>query len=114
LKPLKSFQVKYGVAHHTVLLCARSPPPSTHTLCHVCYPCLLLITLQSLPATTVSTHPFPPLQGYLVGNGVTDDEFDGNAYLPFAAGKSLISELTLARASQACGGHFWNGTRGSK
>jgi FlaG/FlaF family flagellin (archaellin) len=75
--------------------CCPPPPPTPHT--------------HTTTTTTTTT-----VQGYLVGNGVTDDEFDGNAYLPFAAGKSLISELTLQRASQACGGHFWNGTRGSR
>lgn len=30
------------------------------------------------------------LRGYLVGNGVTDPRFDGDALVPFAYGKSLI------------------------
>jgi len=54
------------------------------------------------------------LQGYLIGNGVTDDVFDGNAYLPFAAGKSLISELQLQRAKEACNGNFWDVKLGSR
>lgn len=32
------------------------------------------------------------LQGYMVGNGVCDDYFDGNAIVPFAHGMGLISE----------------------
>ena len=32
------------------------------------------------------------MQGYLVGNGVTDDVFDGNALVPFAHGMGLISD----------------------
>lgn len=28
----------------------------------------------------------------MVGNGVTDDEFDGNALVPFAHGMGLISD----------------------
>lgn len=32
------------------------------------------------------------IQGYLVGNGVTDDKFDGNALVPFAHGMGLISD----------------------
>lgn len=32
------------------------------------------------------------IQGYLVGNGVTDPEFDGNALVPFAHGMGLISD----------------------
>lgn len=58
--------------------------------------------------------PFINIKGYLIGNGVTDDVFDGNAYLPFAAGKSLISELQLQRASEACNGNFWDVERGSR
>jgi len=32
------------------------------------------------------------IQGYMVGNGVTDDEIDGNALVPFAHGMGLISD----------------------
>lgn len=31
-------------------------------------------------------------QGYLVGNGVADQVFDGNALVPFAHGMGLISD----------------------
>jgi len=31
------------------------------------------------------------LQGYLVGNGCTDDQFDGDAIVPFVYGMGLIS-----------------------
>jgi serine carboxypeptidase-like clade 1 len=30
-------------------------------------------------------------QGYLVGNGCTDDKFDGDAIIPFMYGMGLIS-----------------------
>lgn len=32
------------------------------------------------------------MQGYLVGNGVTDMEFDGNALVPFTHGMGLVSD----------------------
>ena len=32
------------------------------------------------------------MQGYLVGNPVTDNVFDGNALVPFAHGMGLISD----------------------
>ncbi len=54
------------------------------------------------------------VQGYLVGNGVTDDVFDGNAYMPFMASKSLISEVQLERAREACNGNFWDTPKGSR
>lgn len=69
---------------------------------------------QSNVRWLLHTTPAALLQGYLVGNGVTDDEFDGNAYLPFAAGKSLISELELQRAKEACNGSFWQYEDGSR
>lgn len=31
------------------------------------------------------------MQGYMIGNGVTDNKFDGNALVPFAHGMGLIS-----------------------
>lgn len=41
------------------------------------------------------------VQGYLVGNGVTDEEFDGNALVPFAHGMGLISN-DLFEVHEAC------------
>lgn len=32
------------------------------------------------------------MQRYLIGNGVTDEKFDGNALVPFAHGMGLIPE----------------------
>ncbi|KAJ7961688.1 Carboxypeptidase [Quillaja saponaria] len=40
----------------------------------------------------VGTKPILNFKGYLVGNGVTDDEIDGNALVPFAHGMGLISD----------------------
>lgn len=34
---------------------------------------------------------FHLIQGYMVGNGCTDEEFDGDALVPFAHGMGLIS-----------------------
>ena len=52
------------------------------------------------------------LQGYSLGNAVTDQRFDGNALLPFARGHSLISPALAADAERACGGEYWNATKG--
>ena len=54
------------------------------------------------------------IQGYMVGNGVTDPVYDGNALVPYALGKSLI-DLTLHSESvaAACGNTFWNASEGS-
>jgi len=32
------------------------------------------------------------VQGYIVGNGVTDEQIDGNALVPFVHGMGLISD----------------------
>ncbi|KAI8471231.1 MAG: peptidase S10, serine carboxypeptidase [Monoraphidium minutum] len=52
--------------------------------------------------------PYINIQGYVVGNGCTDAEYDGNALPPFAAGKSLISQAMYSRLVKACDGSFWN------
>ncbi|KAG2483710.1 hypothetical protein HYH03_017428 [Edaphochlamys debaryana] len=48
--------------------------------------------------------------GYLVGNGCTDERYDGNAHPPFAAGKSLLPAAGFRALERACGGEYWNGT----
>lgn len=53
-------------------------------------------------------------QGYLVGNGCTDQAYDGNAQVPFAVGKSLISTSLYRRTQAACGGSYWDAKEGSR
>lgn len=52
------------------------------------------------------------MQGYLIGNGVTDPEFDGNALAPFARGKALISHALFGDLMSACNGSFWDAQTG--
>jgi hypothetical protein len=52
-------------------------------------------------------------QGYAIGNGVTDDEFDGNAYVQFMSAKSIVSQATVQRLDEACNGSFWDAPHGS-
>jgi hypothetical protein len=47
-----------------------------------------------------------------VGNGCTDEAFDGNAFPLFAVGKSLIPVDLFTRLQQACQGNFWNASSG--
>ncbi|GBF90392.1 serine carboxypeptidase-like protein [Raphidocelis subcapitata] len=54
------------------------------------------------------------LAGYVIGNGVTDDEVDGNSQVPFAFGAGLLDDATLAFVASACGGAYWNASRGGK
>ncbi|KAK9141131.1 hypothetical protein Scep_010812 [Stephania cephalantha] len=48
------------------------------------------------------------LKGYMVGNGVTDPEFDGNALVPFAHGMGLISDDLYEEVSLSCKGSYWS------
>uniref|UniRef100_J3NCH4 Carboxypeptidase n=1 Tax=Oryza brachyantha TaxID=4533 RepID=J3NCH4_ORYBR len=49
-------------------------------------------------------------KGYMVGNGVCDTVFDGNALVPFAHGMGLISDDIYQATSTACHGNYWNAT----
>eukprot|EP01018_Ginkgo_biloba_P025460 Gb_33476 [translate_table: standard] len=46
-------------------------------------------------------------KGYMVGNGVTDTIFDGNALVPFAHGMGLISDDLFQEVKDACNGNYW-------
>ncbi|WRX09363.1 Peptidase S10 [Theobroma cacao] len=52
--------------------------------------------------------PVINFKGYLVGNGVADDEFDGNALVPFAHGMGLISDDLYEEVKNECRGNFYN------
>lgn len=49
-----------------------------------------LVTRAVLDGNEAGQEPELRLRGYIVGNGVTDERFDGDALVPFAYGKSLI------------------------
>ena len=52
-------------------------------------------------------------QGYAIGNGVTDEQFDGDATIPFAFFKSLISARQFAALARACNSSYWDPPAGS-
>ncbi|KAJ4730347.1 Carboxypeptidase [Melia azedarach] len=54
------------------------------------------------------TKPIVNFKGYLVGNGVTDEVFDGNALVPFAHGMGLISDELFEEVQNECRGNFYN------
>ncbi|KAL3649257.1 carbohydrate-binding module 1 protein [Castilleja foliolosa] len=54
--------------------------------------------------------PIINFQGYMVGNGVTDDVFDGNALVPFAHGMGLISDELFETVNAECKGNYFNPT----
>ncbi|XP_057965173.1 serine carboxypeptidase-like 20 [Malania oleifera] len=51
--------------------------------------------------------PIINFKGYLVGNGVTDEEFDGNALVPFVHGMGLISDDLFEEVSKECQGQYY-------
>ncbi|KAH7571343.1 hypothetical protein JRO89_XS04G0026700 [Xanthoceras sorbifolium] len=53
-------------------------------------------------------NPVINFKGYLIGNGVTDPEFDGNALVPFAHGMGLISDDIYEEVKAACGGKYYS------
>ncbi|OQU78933.1 hypothetical protein SORBI_3008G073700 [Sorghum bicolor] len=53
-------------------------------------------------------NPVINFKGYMVGNGVCDSAFDGNALVPFAHGMGLISNDIYKQANTACQGNYWN------
>ncbi|KAM5562924.1 serine carboxypeptidase-like 20 [Rosa sericea] len=53
------------------------------------------------------TKPIMNFKGYLVGNGVTDEEIDGNALVPFAHGMGLISDDLFEEVIKECNGNYY-------
>ncbi|PNW80334.1 hypothetical protein CHLRE_07g313164v5 [Chlamydomonas reinhardtii] len=53
------------------------------------------------------------LQGYAVGNPVTDDVLDGNGQMTFAAAMGYVDPPTWAAMREACADMFWNATQGT-
>ncbi|KAL1832208.1 hypothetical protein ACET3Z_001859 [Daucus carota] len=52
--------------------------------------------------------PVIQFQGYMVGNGVTDHQIDGNALVPFAHGMGLISDYMFEQAKTYCKDNFYD------
>ncbi|KAF3452473.1 hypothetical protein FNV43_RR02906 [Rhamnella rubrinervis] len=53
------------------------------------------------------TKPIINFKGYMVGNGVADRKFDGNALVPFAHGMGLISDSIYEEVEAACEGNYY-------
>ncbi|KAL8139060.1 hypothetical protein V2J09_005061 [Rumex salicifolius] len=57
--------------------------------------------------------PFINFKGYMVGNGCTDDKYDGNALVPFVHGMGLISDALYKEVKKACGGNYYDSSDSS-
>jgi len=56
----------------------------------------------------IGLQPAINFKGYLLGNPVTDMDFDGNSLVPFAHGMGLISDELFEETNGECQGNFWN------
>ncbi|KAG5013993.1 hypothetical protein AAZX31_09G228600 [Glycine max] len=54
------------------------------------------------------TKPVINFKGYMVGNGVTDEIFDGNALIPFVHGMGLISDTIYENLQSSCKGNYYD------
>uniref|UniRef100_A0A7N0VIR1 Carboxypeptidase n=1 Tax=Kalanchoe fedtschenkoi TaxID=63787 RepID=A0A7N0VIR1_KALFE len=52
--------------------------------------------------------PVIKIKGYMIGNGVTDRLFDGNALVPFVHGMALIPDDLFKETESACNGSYYN------
>ncbi|GMI70872.1 serine carboxypeptidase-like 20 [Hibiscus trionum] len=66
------------------------------------------LSFELVKGIDAHTKPVLNFKGYLVGNGVADDEFDGNALVPFVHGMGLISDDLYEEAKNECKGNFNN------
>ncbi|XP_050214128.1 serine carboxypeptidase-like 17 [Mercurialis annua] len=60
------------------------------------------IVQQIINGAEVGTEPLINLQGYIIGNPVTDSSFDTNAKIPFAHGMALISDELYQSLKISC------------
>ena len=49
-----------------------------------------------------------------MGNGCTDERYDGNAHPLYAATKSLLPWRQFRQLEAECGGEYWNRTGGER
>ncbi|MED6157902.1 Serine carboxypeptidase-like 20 [Stylosanthes scabra] len=52
--------------------------------------------------------PLINFKGYMIGNGVTDKIFDGNALIPFTHGMGLISDEIFQESEKVCQGNYYD------
>jgi hypothetical protein len=90
------------------LLCLNHAQPESCTTCEWRY------GSERLTSTDVSSYRLChfQLQGYAIGNGVTDDVYDGNAQPEFAYGMGLIDPPTYTELRTTCADSYWNATPG--
>ncbi|KAL1834950.1 hypothetical protein ACET3Z_004601 [Daucus carota] len=66
------------------------------------------LSFEVVKGIDANVKPAVNFKGYMVGNGCTDDKFDGNALVPFAHGMGLISDELYQEVITECQGNFYN------
>ncbi|CAM8927557.1 unnamed protein product [Rhodiola kirilowii] len=66
------------------------------------------LSYEVMKGIDAGVKPLLNFKGYMVGNGVTDEVFDGNALIPFAHGMGLISDDLHDEVVKACQGNYYD------
>ncbi|XP_031100495.1 serine carboxypeptidase 1-like [Ipomoea triloba] len=66
------------------------------------------LSYEVVTGIDAAVKPVLNFKGYIVGNGVTDDEFDGNALVPFVHGMGLISDTLYEEVIAECHGNYYD------
>ncbi|KAI3667884.1 hypothetical protein L6452_42954 [Arctium lappa] len=69
-----------------------------------------MLSYEVMKGLDAGDKPTLNFKGYMVGNGVTDDVFDGNALVPFAHGMGLISDELFQEVTKECQGNYYSPT----
>ncbi|KAI3682567.1 hypothetical protein L1987_82630 [Smallanthus sonchifolius] len=67
-----------------------------------------MLSYEVVKGLDAGDEPTLNFKGYMVGNGVADEVFDGNALVPFAHGMGLISDELYEDVTTACQGNYSN------
>uniref|UniRef100_A0A803M1E1 Carboxypeptidase n=1 Tax=Chenopodium quinoa TaxID=63459 RepID=A0A803M1E1_CHEQI len=64
------------------------------------------LALEIMKGLDLGSRPIINIKGYMIGNGVADKYFDGNAAVPFAHGMGLISDDLYQEIVDVCHGSY--------
>ncbi|CAA2999083.1 serine carboxypeptidase-like 18 [Olea europaea subsp. europaea] len=67
-----------------------------------------MVALEILKGNEAGFHPRIFLQGYIIGNGVTDPNIDYNERIPYAHRMALIPDEYFESAKISCDGKYYN------
>ncbi|XP_022896879.1 serine carboxypeptidase-like 18 [Olea europaea var. sylvestris] len=67
-----------------------------------------MVALEILRGNEAGLQPRMSLQGYIIGNGITDQNIENNAQIPYAHRMALISNEYFEAAKISCNGEYDN------